>query len=158
MNNRRRTWFKNGAPSGPDPDSFIMTFALGASDSITLPLISTGTYNFTVEWGDGTDDVITVWNQSERTHTYTGLPAGDYVVTITGTCTAWNFNSVTTSRTKLKSVDQWGDTGFAIIADGFWGCSNLVSVPSGLIYTGTNLQNFLRQTKITTVPSNFCLS
>ena len=37
---------------------------------IKLPLVSTGTYNFTVDWGDGTTNQITVWNAATTTHTY----------------------------------------------------------------------------------------
>ena len=39
------------------------------NDQITLPLVSGGTYNFLVQWGDGNSDTITVWNQAETTHT-----------------------------------------------------------------------------------------
>ena len=42
-------------------------------DQVTLPLISPGfgaSYDFIVHWGDGTEDNITVYNQSEVTHTY----------------------------------------------------------------------------------------
>ena len=124
-------------PSGPNPDSFIMTFALGASDSITLPLASSGTYNFTVNWGDGSDiDTITAWNQAERVHSYAGKPAGDYVVTITGTCTVWSFQSVSTSRLKLKGVDQWGNTG--LVALSFLSCSNIQYLASDGIKMGSN--------------------
>ena len=39
-------------------------------DQITLPLVSSGTYDFTVDWGDGTQDTITSHDQAEVTHTY----------------------------------------------------------------------------------------
>ena len=44
----------------------------GISDtySIQLPLVSTGTYDFTVDWGDGTTDYITTYDQIETQHTY----------------------------------------------------------------------------------------
>ena len=38
-----------------------------ANNQIRLPLISTGTYKFTVNWGDSTSDNITTWNQAETT-------------------------------------------------------------------------------------------
>ena len=40
------------------------------SDQISLPLITDGNYNFTVDWGDGNQDTITSYNQNEVTHTY----------------------------------------------------------------------------------------
>ena len=40
------------------------------SNQIKLPLESSGTYNFVVDWGDGSNDTITSYNQDEVTHTY----------------------------------------------------------------------------------------
>jgi hypothetical protein len=40
------------------------------TNQISLPLQSSGTYDFNVYWGDETSDYITVWNQPEVTHTY----------------------------------------------------------------------------------------
>ena len=42
-----------------------------ASDQILLPLVFDGEYNFIVDWGDGTTDTITAWDQAEVLHTYT---------------------------------------------------------------------------------------
>jgi surface protein len=91
---------------------------------IRLPLFSTGTYNFTVNWGDGTSDVITVWNQAQTTHTYSS--PGRYTVIVTGTLQGWRFNN-TGDRLKLLEIRQWG-TGFRLgnTNGHFYGCSNLV--------------------------------
>ena len=62
-----------------------------AANQVKLPLISLGTYNFRVEWGDGTADNITVWNAAATTHTYAS--AGTYEINITGTLTGWQFNN-----------------------------------------------------------------
>ena len=40
------------------------------NDSIVLPLHAGGYYDFTVNWGDGSEDHITAYNQSEVTHQY----------------------------------------------------------------------------------------
>ena len=57
-------------------DPFITTWdttktSAGSSTStqVKLPLVSAGTYNFTVSWGDGSQSTITAWNQAEVTHT-----------------------------------------------------------------------------------------
>lgn len=71
-----------------------------------LPLISTGTYNCTVYWGDGTSDTITTWNQAQTTHTY--ATAGTYNVSIVGTCHGFCFNN-TGDRLKLLTVKWWGN-------------------------------------------------
>ena len=90
---------------------------------IRLPLVSTGSYNFIVEWGDGSTDRIRTWNQAEVTHTYAA--AGVYQLTITGTLNGFRFAN-TGDRLKLLSIFRWG-TGFRIGGDGqhFFGCANL---------------------------------
>lgn len=93
------------------------------SESITLPLISTGTYSFTVNWGDGNTNVITSWNQPAVTHTYSN--PDDYVVTISGTIIGWSFLSNSTSRTKLISISKWGVLRFTNDAGAFYFCTNL---------------------------------
>ena len=99
----------------------------GSSDaqSFALPLVATGTYNFTVGWGDGSlPSVITAYNQPDVVHTY--ATGGSYVVAITGPLTGWVFNNAG-DVLKVTNIASWGDivlgnageTGF------FYGCSNL---------------------------------
>ncbi len=73
---------------------------------IALPLESSGTYNFNVDWGDSTSDTITAWDQPEVTHTYSS--AGNYTVTISGTIEGWSFGSGG-DAVKLIEISQWGD-------------------------------------------------
>jgi surface protein len=110
---------------------------------VKLPLVSGGTYNFTVNWGDGTSSKITIWNQAEVTHTYS--VSGTYTISIKGICKGWNFNT-TGDRLKLLSVQKWGclrllaDSSFA-----FCRCSNLqLSSVSDTLKCGnvTNMQGF----------------
>ena len=51
-----------------------------ASDEISLPLLATGSYNFTVDWGDGNFSNITNWADTNKTHNYTS--SGTYNVSI----------------------------------------------------------------------------
>ena len=90
---------------------------------VRLPLISTGSYDFRVEWGDGTSDRITVWNQAQATHTYT--TAGIYQITITGRLHGFRFAN-TGDRLKILEILKWG-TGFRLggVGQYFDGCSNL---------------------------------
>ena len=49
------------------------------SESFTLPIVSAGTYDFIVDWGDGSErDHITVWNEPDATHVYT--TPGNYTI------------------------------------------------------------------------------
>jgi surface protein len=72
---------------------------------VKLPLVSTGTYKFTVNWGDGSSNVITIWNQAEVTHTYAAI--GTYTITITGFIKGWEFNNLG-DRLKIMTLVQWG--------------------------------------------------
>ena len=104
---------------------------------IKLPLISGGTYNFVVEWGDGTSDTITTNFSAATTHTY--AVAGIYQIKITGTCYGWQFN-LTGDRLKILSIEKWGNA--FRLGNGsayFYGCENLElqQVDDVLDLTGT---------------------
>jgi len=77
------------------------------TNSIKLPLDASGVYNFTVNWGDGSSNIITSYNQAEATHTYS--TGGEYTITIDGQCNGFGF--YITRRTdagKLLSINDWG--------------------------------------------------
>lgn len=76
-----------------------------ASNQVKLPLTTAGSYNFTVDWGDGNTDVITAYNQSEVTHTYS--TEGIYTITITGTITDFCFN-YGGDREKILDISKCG--------------------------------------------------
>lgn len=91
------------------------------STQVKLPLVSTGTYNFIVNWGDGNSDTITVWNAAAVTHTYAS--SGIYTITITGTVYGWRFND-TGDKLKISSIASWGNIRLQNDA-AFFGCANL---------------------------------
>ncbi|MCP4522671.1 MAG: BspA family leucine-rich repeat surface protein, partial [Candidatus Gracilibacteria bacterium] len=69
-----------------------------------LQLSASGSYNFHVDWGDGTTDSITSWDQVESQHNYnTGAL---YQVTINGTIEDIGFAS---EGVKLTDISQWGN-------------------------------------------------
>jgi hypothetical protein len=121
-----------------DTDSFKFTIntTLGIGSSLQLPLPGGQTYNFVVDWGDGNQDTITAYNQAETLHTYAS--GGIYQVSISGKCGGWRFNNGG-DKFKITSVDQWGDVGFDYLANGFFGCSNLTSLPLGSIVGTSSL-------------------
>ena len=93
--------------------------------SFKLPLGSGGTYNFDIDWGDGSSDTITAYNQSEVTHVYAS--SGAYLVEITGTCEYFSFGNGG-DKLKILDVENWGGTNLTINARyAFWGCANLTS-------------------------------
>jgi len=86
-----------------------------------MPLVSGGSYNATVNWGDGSSDTITSYNQQEVTHTYSS--AGQYEISIEGTLQGWQFNNAG-DRLKMLDVKQWGVLDLSTNA-AFYGCTNL---------------------------------
>jgi surface protein len=110
--------------------SFVSTWktdnlSTGSSTStqVKLPLVSTGTYNMTIDWGDGSTSAITTWNHAAVTHTYSA--AGTYEIKITGTCIGWRFAN-TGDRLKILSISSWGGLKLGT-NEGlyFYGCGNL---------------------------------
>ena len=96
------------------------------TNSITLPLMTGYLYDFVVDWGDGTTDHITTYNQAERVHSYASTAT--WTVTITGLMQKFSLGNVTTSRTVFRTVEQLGDTGLTDTSNMF----------NGISYTGRN--------------------
>jgi surface protein len=105
------------------------------SNQITLPLVSNGNYNFSINWGDGKINRITTWNAPAVTHTY--AVAGTYTLKITGTIKGFVFN-FNGDRNKLITISQWGPLNLGNNGYYFYGCSNLsVTASDNLDLTGT---------------------
>ncbi len=105
--------------------STVWDTSLGdASNSITLPLTSTGTYNFVVDWGDGSTDTITEWDQAETVHAYAS--GGIYIIKIKGIINGWKFYYAG-DYLKFTKILNWGS--FVISNNEmFGGCENLTSI------------------------------
>ncbi|WP_162182443.1 BspA family leucine-rich repeat surface protein [Lacinutrix jangbogonensis] len=94
----------------------------GASgnNSITIPIASSGVYNYHVNWGDGQTDYNVT---ASITHTYAS--AGTYTVEIIGDFPQIYFNN-SGDKEKILSVEKWGSTNWTSMFRAFYGCSNLV--------------------------------
>ena len=86
-------------------DTAMTSPGYSASNQVHLPLVRDGTYNFSVQWGDESNDLITSWNQTATTHAYAS--AGNYTITMNGTMIGWCFNNGG-DRLKLLDIKQWG--------------------------------------------------
>jgi len=118
---------RNGAVTPMFISKWDTTQAGGGSeptnDTIILPLVSDGNYDFYVDWGDGNRDNITTYNQSEVTHQYSNT--GIYEVRIIGGITGWQFNNAGDDD-KIIEISQWGPLKFVSNDNNlFYGCSNL---------------------------------
>jgi surface protein len=112
-----------------------------AADQFKLPLVSSLTLNAVVDWGDGSSDTITVFNQAETTHTYAS--SGTYTVSITGDLSGWQFNN-TGDRLKMLNVASWDALNISV-GDGFWGCTNLTATATDApTITSNNLTSYFR--------------
>jgi len=141
--NHITNWEPRGInPDVVDPAAFISYWdtsltSSGSSSStqIKLPLESSGTYNFSVYWGDGLNNTITTYNDPAVTHTYS--TSGVYNVTITGTIIGWKFGG-SGDFLKIMEIAQWGGLRLGNSGYYFYGCSNLhLTTNDTLDLTGT---------------------
>lgn len=105
-----------------------------SSSQLQLPFSNSGTYNCVVDWGDGSTDTITSWNQAETLHTYT--TAGEYTVEITGPCPGFQtYQAIDGSKlTEVISFDC-ALVGRTNMANTFRDAANLIA---GGSITGTS--------------------
>jgi hypothetical protein len=150
-----------GAAPGPPPSQGPMNFYVTPYNSAgtstpsgqyKLGLYSTGIYNFTVDWDDGTTDVITSYNQPEVTHDYgTVLPTDIFEITITPNVpfplqavNSWYFgNRNEGDGVKVRSIDQFGATLFYADQDIFYGCEVLGTFASTISNVPTILNKVI---------------
>ncbi len=123
------------------------------SSQVQLPLESNGTYNFNVDWGDGNNNMITSWDDTNKNHTYAS--GGVYTISITGTIEGWSFRNVGDEE-KLLEIKQWSDLRLGNSGRYFYGCANLnITATDILNLTGTTTlaQAFRGCTNIDQVPN-----
>jgi surface protein len=112
-----------------------------SSTQFKLPLVSSGSINFVVEWGDGTTDTITTFNQAQTTHTYSS--GGTYEIKIRGLLKGWQFNNGG-DKFKMGVIKNWGCLDISV-GSGFYGCGNMTCVASDApVITTTSLLNYFR--------------
>jgi surface protein len=97
-----------------------LSTASSAANQITIPTNTAYTYNYTVDWGDGSSNSYNT--NTPQTHTY--ATAGTKTVSITGTFPAIKFNDGG-DKLKLLQINQWGTGTWNGMADAFSGCANM---------------------------------
>ncbi len=120
--------FSELAASPPVPAPFKATFFDGNATPLTLPLVNGGSYDFFVDWGDGSPvDHIMAYNDPAATHSYAN--DNPYQISITGTMDQWSFGAVPASVNGLASIDSWGSIVWSAMLQTFFGCQNLAVIP-----------------------------
>jgi surface protein len=117
------TWDTNNINTVGDP-----------TNQIILPLMTSGSYAFVVDWGDGSTSVVTNTNMSTNaTHVY-GV-SGIYTLTITGRILGWLMLS--SESKKITEISQWGTLKAGAL--GFFNCENLLISASDALDLEANL-------------------
>jgi len=117
------------------------TKAGSASDTMVMPAVNWGTYNGTIDWGDGTTSAITAHNDADLTHVYD--EPGVYIVQMTGTFPSPCFNNGG-DKLKILSVKQWGNVNISLWRHMFYGCSNFKYEAIDTVTPTGTCENFFR--------------
>ncbi|MFV2014486.1 MAG: BspA family leucine-rich repeat surface protein, partial [Candidatus Heimdallarchaeota archaeon] len=126
-----------------------------SNQEVKLPLEEIGTYNFTVDWGDGTSNTITSWNQSEVTHSY--VRKGIYTLSITGILEGWTFKNTGDLR-KILEISKWGNLQLGNSGGYFWGSINLrLTAVDSLNLTNTNTLESAFKNSVSLVGNDFMM-
>jgi surface protein len=132
VNNTNVDGLVTGRPwvaESPISTDFIFTAATTAADeTFVIPCQDLGTFDATVDWGDGSTSAITAYNDADLAHTY--VTAGDHQIRISGTFPNIYFNDVG-DKLKVKSVDNLGVVGWVSFFRAFFGCSSMTSFVAG---------------------------
>ena len=101
----------------------------GSPQTFTIPCQNVGTFNATIDWGDGgPTSSITAYNDADLAHSY--ATAGQYTITITGTFPNIYFNNGG-DRLLVDDVVDLGDVGWQALNRAFYGCSNMTAFNVG---------------------------
>lgn len=116
----------------PNNAPLLMTIFNGknlhdGSIGVQLPMTPTGTYNFTVDWGDGSPvGTVTAYGQPSASHVYPD--DNEYQISIVGRFTEF-IHSFGNFGRRLKSVDSYGGIVFDSLS--YNDCWYLTSIPAG---------------------------
>jgi surface protein len=106
-------------------DEFITTWQTSTENQqVVIYTFSGETYNYTIDWGDGTIDTNVTGNKS---HTYATTVI--HTVKISGTYPRITFNypNHNSNASRIKSIEHWGINSWTSMNSAFAGCSNIVN-------------------------------
>ncbi len=110
--------------------ALVVEFLVRKSDpTIRLPLPKGFSYDFTVDWNDGTESEIDAYDDPDALHTYDRIRT--YRVTISGKVESWSFWKVPHSKDRIITVEDLGDVGWKSLAGAFYDCNLLESLAGG---------------------------
>ena len=125
----------------------------GAAETFTIPCQNVGTFNATIDWGDGgATSAITAYNDADLAHEY--ATADTYTIRVSGTFPNIYFNNGG-DKLKIRSVIQLGSVGWTRLNSAFYGCSGITSFTAAPCDTSsvTNMSSMMRNwTSMTSPP------
>lgn len=143
-----------------DPTSFLTTWKVDTDgQSVTIGTNPDYTYDFAINWGDGTLENLTT---DKPSHVYE--VAGTYTVAIQGDFPALQMeNSDVSSKAALVSIDNWGAIHWQSMHHAFYECGNMtynatdipnlseVESMSGMFYSATSFNADLDEWDVSNV-------
>lgn len=103
-------------------DEFITTWQPNwASQTIVIPTKPGLTYNYTVDWGDGT---VTTGHTSNASHIYNSTAI--QTIKISGVFPSFYNNDVWNNS--LKTIEQWGNIAWSSMKNAFYNCTGLTTI------------------------------
>ncbi len=119
--------------TNPKLASYQHSKDISEEKQIKLPLVPNGSYNFTVDWGDGTSNHITQFDAKQVKHTYEN--EGTYTIQINGELKGWSFGWLYSKddtkfnyygdAEKLIGISSWGDLDFGETEYQFFHAKNM---------------------------------
>ena len=123
-----------------------------SSKTVSIPMVQGGTYDYWVDWGDGTTSTrIRTYNDTAATHTY--AQDGEYTIKLTGIISQLQFKGniavdlieVTKCQSSFSSIDSM-----------FKDCTNLKAIPEDMFDNSININSavstFEGCTSLRTIP------
>lgn len=108
-------------------------------DQIGIFLDSLGTFDFVIDWGDGSSDYINNPSQPELVHTYSSI--GTYTIIMTGIIDGFTVGNFSGDYGKILNVEQWGNVKLIDGGYQFYYCYNLDLSTVNDILDTSNLTN-----------------
>jgi len=134
-------WTRLEIPSGrrgfvdaiiPPAEDFLMLIDTEAQTpgekEFSLALNPAETYDFYVDWGDGSGAQHITSSSPDPSHTYD--TAGEYEVSIAGTFPQFYYNNTNPHRQEIIEIKRWGDIQWSSLQNAFYGCSNMAYNPT----------------------------
>lgn len=106
-----------------DPASFVTTWKTTTdNEEIKISTSINLSYDYHIDWGDGTIEYVTTSGKPSHTYTKSGI----YTVAIKGKFPAILMGNDDATALKLQSIEQWGAIEWESMSSAFTFCQNMV--------------------------------